>query len=43
MEAVSQMNRINIYTLQPLFHFQSHIVNRPVQAGAGADGPILRL
>ena len=38
MEAVSQMMWIIIY----IFHLNPPITNRPVQAGAGADGPILR-
>ncbi len=38
MKAVSQMKWINIY----VFHLNPPIVSRPVQAGAGADGPILR-
>ncbi len=39
MKAVSQVKRIIIY----VFHLNPPIVNRPVQAGAGEDGPILRL
>jgi len=39
MEAVGQVKRIIIY----VFHLNPPIVSRPVQAGAGAGGPILRL
>jgi len=34
MEAVSQMKWINIFALQPVFHFKPPLTNRPVQAGA---------
>ncbi len=43
MEAVRQMMWIIIFDLQPFFHLNPPLANRPVQAGAGADGPILRL
>ena len=42
MEAVSRMEWIIIYNLR-LFHLQPPLIYRPVQAGAGEDGPILRL
>ncbi len=39
MEAVSQMMWITTYG----FHLNPPLTYRPVQAGAGVDGPILRL